>query len=388
MKTRLRIDITVAQLCDGFHYNDYEGRGLHGLGGTLTIQPEYQRNYIYAEKDGNMEKSVIESLLKGYPLGLIYFNKLPNGNLEVLDGQQRITSIGRFVTDKFSILDHGNPKNFSTLTMDQQERILDSTLLIYECEGTDAEIREWFQTINIKGVPLNQQELLNAIYSGPFVTDAKSVFSNSQNSAIQRWQAYVSGTANRQHFLECALDWISDGHIAEYMNAHRYDADSKPLQNYFKSVIDWVSGTFVTTFPEMRGLDWGEFYKKYHAQAYNPADVDEEVQRLFNDPYVKKKGGIFAYVLGGCQDLKLLQVRVFDLATKRASYGKQTTEATANGTSNCPLCASGNDPNQTRIWKFGEMEADHVTPWSQGGSTSPENCQMLCSTHNKAKGNS
>jgi uncharacterized protein with ParB-like and HNH nuclease domain len=172
VKTTLRIDLAVADICDGFVYNQLEGKGLFGLGGKLTIQPEYQRNYIYAMDNGKREQAVIQSLLKGYPLGLIYFNKVAPEKFEVLDGQQRITSIGRFVTDKFAIMENGNPRMFSSLPKDQQKKINESPLLIYECEGTETEIKQWFETINIAGVPLNEQELLNAIYSGPFVTKA------------------------------------------------------------------------------------------------------------------------------------------------------------------------------------------------------------------------
>ena len=192
MKTTLRTDITVADVCNGFVFNQSEGKGLFGLGGKLTIQPEYQRNYVYADKGGKRETAVIESLLAGYPLGLIYFNKIGKDNFEVLDGQQRITSIGRFVTNKFAIIENGNPKNFDSLPADQKDKILNSRLLIYECEGTETEIKQWFETINIAGVPLTRQELLNAIYSGPFVTLAKAEFSNSQNSNIQKWSVYVS----------------------------------------------------------------------------------------------------------------------------------------------------------------------------------------------------
>ncbi|MES9137012.1 DUF262 domain-containing protein, partial [Cutibacterium acnes] len=180
-----------ADICDGFVYNQLEGKGLFGWGGKLTIQPEYQRNYIYADGGGKKEQAVIHSLLKRYPLGLIYFNKVGEGSFEVLDGQQRITSIGRFVTNKFAIMDNGNPKNFESLPIDQQNLIRKSKLLIYECEGSESEIKQWFETINISGIPLNQQELLNAIYSGPFITKAKQEFSNSQNANIQKWSAYI-----------------------------------------------------------------------------------------------------------------------------------------------------------------------------------------------------
>src|SRR3989344_4443815 len=212
MKTILKTNITVKEICYGFVYNELEGKGLFGLSGKLTIQPEYQRNYIYASDGGKREVAVIESVLKGYPIGLIYFNKVSVDNLEVLDGQQRITSLGRFITDKFAILDeNGNPQYFGAMAKDKKTKILETRLLIYECEGTESQIKEWFRTINIAGVPLNNQELLNAVYSGPFVTKAKEEFSNSQNANIQKWSAYVSGSANRQEFLECALDWVSKG---------------------------------------------------------------------------------------------------------------------------------------------------------------------------------
>ena len=267
MKTTLRTDITVAKICEGFVYNELEGKGLFGLGGKLTIQPEYQRNYIYADSGGKKEVAVIESLLKGYPLGLIYFNKVDKDKFEVLDGQQRITSIGRFVTNKFAIMDKGNPKNFDSLPTDQQERIRNSKLLIYECEGTETEIKQWFETINIAGVPLNQQELLNAIYSGPFVTLAKAEFSNSQNANIQKWSAYVKGSANRQEFLERAVDWVSKGEMGKYMSAHRNDKTINGLKGHFNSVIDGASTVFVDVLPEMRGLEWGRRYEEHHGKS-------------------------------------------------------------------------------------------------------------------------
>ena len=243
MKTTLKTIITVKEICDGFVYNELEGKGLFGLSGKLTIQPEYQRNYIYASDGGKREMAVIESVLKGYPIGLIYFNKVSADNLEVLDGQQRITSLGRFITDKFAIKDeNGMEQYFGGMAKDKQKRILETKLLIYECEGTESQIKEWFKTINIAGVPLNNQELLNAVYSGPFVTKAKEEFSNSQNANIQKWSAYVSGSANRQEFLECALDWVSKGNIGDYMSKHRKDKNIDELKKYFNTVIDWVSG--------------------------------------------------------------------------------------------------------------------------------------------------
>jgi len=383
----LRTDITVADICNGFVYNELEGKGLYGLGGKLTIQPEYQRNYIYADKGGGKEQAVIDSLLKGYPLGLIYFNKVAADKFEVLDGQQRITSIGRFVTDKFAVIDNGNRKNFGGMAPEQREKILKSVLLVYECEGTEPEIKEWFETINIVGVPLNEQEKLNAIFSGPFVTKAREEFSNSQNSNIQKWSAYVRGSANRQDFLERALDWVSKGDIASYMSRHRYDKNTNELSAYFKSVIDWVSTIFIDVLPEMKGLEWGRLYETYHSQSYDPKKMSHDVKKLAADEYVTSRKGIFEYLLGGSTDKKMLTVRVFDEKTKRVAYNKQTQAAQAKGRSNCPLCAMESNANKSRIYKLDEMDADHVSAWSKGGDSSPKNCQMLCSTHNRAKGN-
>jgi hypothetical protein len=387
VKTTLKTDITVAQVCDGFVYNQFEGKGLFGLAGRLTIQPEYQRNYIYADGGGKKEQAVIHSLLRGYPLGLIYFNTVAKDTFEVLDGQQRITSIGRYVTNKFAVMDNGNPMYFDSLPADRQAAILASPLLIYECEGTETEIKEWFQTINIAGVPLNDQELLNAIYSGPFVTLAKAEFSNSQNANIQKWSAYVKGNANRQEFLERALDWVSRGDIGGYMSAHRQDNTIKELKTYFNSVIDWVSTVFIDVLPEMRGLDWGRLYEAYHGNAYDPKKLSGEVRRLAADPYVTSRKGIFEYLLGGSVDKKLLAVRVFDERVKQVAYNQQTQAAEKKGVSNCPLCAIGDTANKSRIYKFNEMDADHVSAWSKGGDSSANNCQMLCKTHNQAKGN-
>jgi hypothetical protein len=387
VNTTLRKDITVAEICDGFVYNQLEGKGLYGLGGKLTIQPEYQRSYIYADGGGKKEAAVIESLLKGYPLGLIYFNKVAKDKFEVLDGQQRITSIGRFVTNKFAIMDNGNPKNFDSLPADQQAKIRDSKLLIYECEGTETEIKQWFETINIAGVPLNDQELLNAIYSGPFVTLAKAEFSNSQNANIQKWSAYVKGSANRQQFLERALDWVSKGDIGDYMSDHRNDNNINELKTYFNSVIDWVSTVFIDAPKEMQGLEWGRLYEEYHGKSYDPKKMSNDVKKLAADDFVKSRKGIFEYLLGGSIDKKLLDIRVFETPVKRAAYAKQTQAAEGKGESNCPLCAIGHDANKGRIYKFDEMDADHVSAWSKGGASSAKNCQMLCITHNRAKGN-
>ena len=385
MITTLKTDITIKDICDGFVYNELEGKGLYGLSGKLTIQPEYQRNYIYA--DGKKDVAVISSILNGYPLGLIYFNEPEEGKYEVLDGQQRITSFGRFVTNKFAIKVDGMEQYFSGLPENLQKKILEYQLTIYICQGEEKEIKDWFKTINIAGVPLNEQELRNAIYSGPFVTKAKEEFSNSQNANVQKWSAYISGSVNRQSFLETALDWVSNGNIEGYMSEHRFDDNINELKTHFTSVIDWVSSVFIDLTSDMCGIEWGRLYNEYHKNPYNPQEVSKKLHELYDDLYVRNHKGLFEYILGGCTDTKLIDVRVFDEATKKRVYSMQTKNATEKGVSNCPLCAIGHEANSTRIYRLEEMDADHVSAWSKGGATSEENCQMLCKTHNRAKGN-
>lgn len=225
-------------------------------------------------------------MLKGYPLGLIYFNKVDENHLEVLDGQQRITSIGRFLTGKFAIKVNEMEHYFSGLDDMRQEQILQSKLLIYICQGEEQEIKQWFKTINIAGIPLNNQEILNAIYSGPFVTKLKEQFSNSQNSHIEKWRAYIKGNANRQDFLERALEWISKRNIDNYMSRNRRNEDIGEVVIYFNSVIDWISNTFNVDYREMIDLAWGDFYEKYHKTQYDLEKLNEEVSTLMADEYV------------------------------------------------------------------------------------------------------
>ena len=384
---------TVKEICEGFVYNELEGKGLFGLSGKLTIQPEYQRNYIYA--DGKRDVAVIDSMLKGYPLGLIYFNKIILENceihFEVLDGQQRITSIGRFLTGKLAIFDVNNiPQYFSGLNSEIQHLLENYELLVYECEGSETEIKEWFKTINITGIPLNNQELLNAVYSGEFVTAAKSVFSNSLNANMQKWQTYVSGDPKRQQILETALEWVAahnNQSIGEYMSQHRRDGSIDELKLYFMTVIDWISCVFESTESEMKGLEWGRLYETFHVNGYDADKVWERVQNLYADPCVKDRKGVFEYILGGEVDKKLLNVRVFDDIIKKCVYTRQTRDAQAKGVSNCPYCAMSDNANKNKIWKLTEMDADHVTAWSKGGPTEHGNCEMLCKLHNRAKGN-
>lgn len=388
METTLRIDLTIKDICNGFVYNEVEGKGLYGWGGKLVIQPEYQRNYLYFEL--NKEAAVIDSVLKKYPLGLIYFVKVAEDKYEILDGQQRITSLGRFLTDKFIIKDEsGHEQYFSSLDPSKQELILNTTLTIYICEGEEPEIKAWFKTINIAGVPLNEQEVYNAIYSGPFVTSAKKVYSNSNNPQMQKWQSYIHGNPKRQEIFAEALAWVAKGrgNIENYMAQHRYNSDILGLRSYFDSVIDWAKGVFGSPYKEMEGLPWGELYEKYHDNPYNTQDVRRRIDELLADEFVGNKKGAFEYVLGGEENKPLLNVRVFGDSIKKKKYKEQTDKAEAEGHSNCPYCAMGDNANKTRIWKLSEMDADHVTAWSRGGDTTIENCEMLCKSHNRAKGN-
>jgi len=390
MDTELRTDITIEQICKGFVYNELEGKGLFGLSGKLVIQPEYQRNYLYAKQ--KMEEDVIHSVLKGYPLGLLYFNKIGEDKYEVLDGQQRITSLGRFLTDKFPLFgEDGLPHYFSKMPADERKKIRETPLTIYICEGEESEIKAWFKTINIAGIPLNHQEISNAVYSGSFVTLAKEEFSNSNNSNIQKWSAYIKGDVLRQDYLRVALEWVTksseDDVVDAYLSEHRYDTNINELKAYFTSVIDWISGVFDDVESEMKGLEWGKLFETYHHNPYDPTEVSKLVHKLYADGAVKNRKGIFEYILGGCTDTRLLDIRIFEDSTKKAVYTQQTDAATAKEISNCPLCALGHDNNAKRIWKYGEMDADHVTAWSKGGASDISNCQMLCKTHNRAKGN-
>lgn len=388
MKTEFITTWTVEDICEGFSFDANEGKGLFGLNGKLTIQPEFQRNYIY-DRDGK-DVAVIESLLKGYPIGLLYFVKTGDDKYAVLDGQQRITSIGRFVktTYPFAVNDsEGNPRYFDSLSKSEQEKILKTKLTIYICEGSSTDIEQWFKTVNITGVPLNDQEMLNASYYGPFVTAARKVFSNSKSPVMSKWLTYIKGDPKRQEILEEALRWVSDDNIKKYMSAHRSNSDISELVDHFNSVIDWINSLFDYTGKEVRGLPWGAYYRDYHSQPYDRAYLNKKVNELLSDPFVHKKNGIFKYLLGGEVETQLLEIRVFDSFTKEAQYKQQTTEAKKNGVSNCPYCAIGHDANKNKLWKIEEMDADHVTAWSKGGATDKNNCQMLCKAHNRAKGN-
>lgn len=393
MEARLVTNITIRELCENFTYNKLEEKGIYGLNNRLIIQPEYQRNYIYESEKKDV--AVIESILKRYPIGLFYFNERDDGMLEVLDGQQRITSIGRFAIGKMEIIDEdGMPIDIDALSDEDRDVFFNTTILVYICKGTRTDIRKWFETINIGGIKLEKQELWNAVYSGPFVTEAKKVFSNSANSNAQEWACYIKGDLRRQAYLHTALKWVchsyreKDGDLAvrKYMQAHRNDTNINELKDFFDAVIDWIEQHFDVVHDEMDEVNWGRLYDNYKD---SPKPDQNLIEELFSDPYIgsSARKNIYEYVLDGEKDKSLLSIRVFKDDVKRVVYARQTSEAKNLKISNCPLCACGNNNNKTRIWTFKEMDADHVTAWSKGGSTDIENCQMLCKTHNRAKGN-
>ena len=390
MKTELKTDWTVKDICKGFYYDTNEDKGVSGLGGKLIIQPEYQRNYIYGGTGRDV--AVVNSLIKGYPLGLMYFVKISDEKdekYEVLDGQQRITSFARFVNDShsFSIEVDGRKHIFTSLNKDLQNKINNTKLTIYICEGEPSEIQKWFEIVNIAGVPLTEQELRNTSYHGNFVTSARKIFSNAQNSNMKRWRTYVKGDPRRQAILEEAINWVSGGEIDKYMSVHRNDDDITELKNYFDSVINWIGSIFEYNGSEIKGHDWGELYRKFHNNSYTRQKVTERVNELMADYQVRNKRGIFEYILDGEKNKQLLDIRVFDEHIKKIVYEKQTREAKGKKISNCPLCALEKNSNHDKIYKITEMEADHVTAWTKGGETSIENCQMLCKNHNRSKGN-
>lgn len=391
MKTTLHTDWTIRDIAKGFYYDKDEGKGLNGLDGKLIIQPAYQRNYIYG--DGVKDVAVIQSLLQGYPIGLIYFVKNKDGKYEVLDGQQRITSFCRYVTEswKFSVPTSTGPRYFTSLSPDEQDLLLNTHLTIYVCEGKASEIQNWFKTINIAGVPLVEQELRNAAYYGNFVTEARKIFSNPNSSYMSKWLTYVKGDPKRQEILETALDWISKSQgitIEDYMSAHRDNKDDvQQVLNYFQSVIEWIGSVFIYTGAEMRSQDWGYLYRTYHHESYDISYLRNRLSELLFDPQVTNKKGIIEYLLDHEEHPKFLNIRVFDKRTAQAVYQEQTKEARTKGISNCPLCASLGGKNRNKIYALKDMEADHVTAWSKGGATDKENCQMLCKMHNRMKGN-
>lgn len=380
---------TISEITAGFRYVEEANKGVDGLNGRLIIQPEYQRNYIYG-KSGR-DARVIDSLLRGYPTGLMYFVKTLDDKLEVLDGQQRITSIGRFVQGDIA---NTQGMYFATLNTDQQQALLATKLLVYECEGTEEEIKDWFELINITGIALNNQELLNATCSGPFVNAARAAFSNKFSRKADARSKLISGDVNRQDHLAAALDWISEGNAEDYMKKHRRDPDAGELVRHADAVVDWALSLFGTMAPQARGLEWGRLYRTYNSGGYDPSVLQDRASELFaqahRNGFIRNAKGIYEYLLSGETEAQLLSVRFFTQDQAYAAFTAQNKEASRTGLSNCPLCAQSlNETRRTKQYKFSDMSPDHVTGWKNylKGLTTMNNCEMLCRSHNKSKGN-
>ena len=352
--------VTVGEVYKGFVDNDVEG--VVGLSGKLNIRPAFQREFIYKPKQ---QEAVIRSILAGFPLNTMYWTISANGNYELLDGQQRTLSFCKYLAGEFSV----DYKFFMNLSSEEKRRILDYELQIYICEGTAAEKLDWFKTINIAGLKLTDQELRNAVYAGPWLTSAKKKFSKPNNPAEDIAKRYLRGSAIRQDYLENAIKWISKGNIEDYMARHQHDPNANQLWRYFESVISWVEDTFPTHRKEMKGVDWGPLYDKYHDQVIDTKALEEEISKLMMDEDVTKKSGIYYYVFD--HDPKHLHIRAFTPKQKREAYERQKGI--------CAVCGEH--------FKLEEMEADHITPWSEGGATTSDNCQLLCRDCNRKKGN-
>ena len=351
-------------------YSNHLEEGVVGYGGKLDIRPPYQREFVYNDKQ---QQAVVDTITKGFPLNVMYWavNKDEDGEVsyEIIDGQQRTLSICRYVEGDFSF----NDKYFYNLWDEEQNEILDYELDIYVCEGTEADKLDWFRTINIAGEKLTEQELRNAVYHGPFVTDAKRYFSKTGCAAYQIGSDYLIGTPIRQDYLETAIKWIRKGNIEEYMSKNQHAEDAEELWEYYEKVINWIKEVFTTYRKEMKGLQWGPLYDEYKDllidDEFDSDDMEEKVKKLMADEDVTNKKGIYQYVLSGNQ--KHLNIRTFKSSEKRVAFESQ------NGV--CAICQEK--------FTMKEMEADHIIPWSKGGQTIQENCQMLCRTCNRTKSN-
>ena len=349
-------EITVRELTTG--YQDNKDNGVVGYNGKLDIRPPYQREFVYDEKERN---AVLNTLQKDFPLNVMYWAVREDGGFEVIDGQQRTISICQYVKGDFSI----DGTYFHSLPSDKSEQILNYTLMVYFCSGEDSEKLDWFETINIAGKVLTKQELRNAVFSGSWVSDAKRYF--SKNSRPKIGDEYLSGSANRQEYLETAIDWISDGNIKEYMSKNQHEPNANELWLYFQSVISWIKATFPKYRKEMKGLKWGFFYNDYKDQKFDSKKLEEQITELMIDEDVQNKKGIYSYVLTGKE--KYLNIRAFSDKQKREAYERQKGI--------CVECK--------QHFELNEMEADHIDPWHSGGKTTAENCQMLCREDNRRK---
>ena len=372
MMTIKQMEVTVRDITSGYVNNDEQG--VRGYNGLLDIRPPYQREFIYNEKE---QQAVITTVLHGYPLNVMYWVKRSDDAecpYEVMDGQQRTLSLCEYVDGKFSY----EFKNFFNQPKDIQERILNYKLTVYVCEGEPSEKLEWFKTINIAGKPLNEQEINNAIYAGPFVSDAKRHFSKSNCGAFRLGKDLVNGTPIRQDFLKKALEWMADhetreGHrqsVVGYMADHQHDPNANNLWSYFQQVLNWTITNFdLKRFKKiMKGLDWAFFYDKYSKETLHTAELAKRISTLMRDSEIQRQQGIIPYVLTG--DERHLDLRAFPEDIKLAVWEQQKHI--------CPLCGKEFD------YEF--MEGDHITPWREGGRTVIENCQMLCKECNRRKG--
>ncbi len=363
MKIKLH-EIPVRDVVNG--YIDSAENGVVGYGGKLNIRPAFQREFIYKDKQRD---EVVRTIRKDFPLNVMYWVKSDNGGFELLDGQQRTISICQYVQGDFSI----GHMAFHNLTKTEQEQILNYPLMIYICEGTDKEKLDWFKIINIAGEQLTTQELRNAIYTGEWLTEAKKYFSKTHCPAYQIAGDYLSGSAIRQNYLETALKWISDRdgiEIEDYMSKHQHGTNCNDLWLYFQSVINWVKATFPSYRKKlMQGLEWGIFYNKYHANSYDPKALEQQIVALLDDEDISNQKGIYEYLLDGQE--RHLNIRAFSPKMARTAYERQKGI--------CPKCK--------KHFEIEEMQADHITPWSKGGKTTAENCQMLCADCNRRKSN-
>ena len=352
-------EITIQELSDGFEDNNEDG--VVGFGGKLDIRPPYQREFIYKDKQRD---AVINTITKNFPLNVMYWAVREDGTFEVIDGQQRTISICQYVDGDFAFQN----RYFHNLKADEKEKILNYTLMVYVCSGTESEKLEWFKTINIAGEKLTEQELRNAVYTGSWVSDAKRYFSKSGCVAYNIGSDYLNGSPIRQEFLETAIDWISERKIENYMATHQHDPNATALWLYFQSVITWVNATFTVKRKKfMKGIQWGLFYNKYKDVVFDTKAIEEETARLIADDEVEKKSGIYAYIL--TKDERYLGIRTFSDSVKQKVYENQKGI--------CPICKNHFD--------ISEMEGDHITPWVEGGKTIEENCQMLCKDDNRRK---
>lgn len=344
-------------------FKDSAEEGVVAYEGKLDIRPKYQREFVYS---GKQRDAVLETVKQNFPLNVMYWMVKEDGNYEMLDGQQRTISIGQYVNGDYSLDD----RYFHNLTKEEQDQILDYELMIYFCEGTDIERLSWFKTINIAGERLTDQELRNAVYTGPWLSDAKLKFSKTNCAAYLMANdggALLKGSPIRQDYLETALSWINEGDVANYMAKHQHDSDAEELWQYFQDVVVWVRATFTIYRREMSNVNWGELYNQFKDKTLNSDELEIEVSKLMQDEDVSKKSGIYPYVLTRKENL--LSIRAFTDKMKREAYERQSG-----------ICIKCN-----KHFKLEEMEADHITPWHEGGKTIAENCQMLCKDDNRRK---